>query len=197
VAKPEPRLWREAGGVHGHDGNAFLYDARNSVAGQPLSMNAPRSSTSPHDPTALCRPKTRQRILTKVATGSAGTVHSIAVNHSGCQIDAGGTLYLASGGPLARGWEQAPPPTFIDEDSDGLTALARIAAIPRRFSGLILWPLRPHDVFDGHEGLSLCPQSDHFSDGLLVGLMRDKLAVVAAPEHEGNLPAEIPATGCE
>ena len=54
---------------------------------------------------------------------------------------------------------------------------------------------RPHGVGDGPEGLSLCPQSDHFADSLLLSVMPDEFAIVAAPEPEGNLPAEIPASG--
>jgi hypothetical protein len=39
----------------------------------------------------------------------------------------------------------------------------------------------------------LCPHGDHFADRLLLGLVRDKLAGVAATEPEGNLAAKIPA----
>jgi hypothetical protein len=38
----------------------------------------------------------------------------------------------------------------------------------------------------------LSPQRDHFSDGLLLGLMRDKFAIVGAPQPEWRHPAEIP-----
>src|ERR1700733_10748592 len=46
---------------------------------------------------------------------------------------------------------------------------------------------------DGPQRLSLSAQSDHFADRLLLGLMRHELAVVAAPEPERYLPAEIAA----
>lgn len=42
---------------------------------------------------------------------------------------------------------------------------------------------------------SLRPQSDISLDCLLLGLMRDEFAIVAAPEPERNLPAEIAPAG--
>jgi transcriptional regulator with XRE-family HTH domain len=50
---------------------------------------------------------------------------------------------------------------------------------------------RLHRLGDRPQRLSLTAQSDHFADRLLLGLMRHELAVVAAPEPERNLPAEI------
>ena len=46
---------------------------------------------------------------------------------------------------------------------------------------------------DGPERPSLRPQCDHFANCLLLGLVRDELAIVAAPEPEGN--PKIPPTG--
>jgi hypothetical protein len=37
--------------------------------------------------------------------------------------------------------------------------------------------------------------ANHFADSLLLGLMRDELAIIATPASEGNLPAEIPPPG--
>src|ERR1700688_3513968 len=48
-----------------------------------------------------------------------------------------------------------------------------------------------HRVSDGPQRLSLAPERDHFADRLLLGLMRDELAVVAAPETKRDDPAEI------
>ena len=39
------------------------------------------------------------------------------------------------------------------------------------------------------------PQSGHFSDRLLLGPMREEVAVVAQPVAKGPDPAEVPATG--
>ena len=56
-----------------------------------------------------------------------------------------------------------------------------------------LMAFRLHGLGDGPQRLSLSPQRDHFADRLLLGLMRDELAVVAAPEPERDLAAEISA----
>jgi hypothetical protein len=54
---------------------------------------------------------------------------------------------------------------------------------------------RPHGhrVSDGPQRLSLRPERDDFANSLLLGLIRDEIAVLAAPETERNLAAEIPA----
>jgi hypothetical protein len=70
---------------------------------------------------------------------------------------------------------------------------------------------RPHDIRHAlvtdavallsHSGgndpqrLSLRPQGDHFPDRLLLELMRDEFAIVAAPETKWHDPAEVSATG--
>ena len=41
-----------------------------------------------------------------------------------------------------------------------------------------------HRITDCPERPSLSPQRDHFSDGLLLGLVRDEFAVVAASERQ-------------
>ena len=56
-----------------------------------------------------------------------------------------------------------------------------------------LMAFRLHRLGDGPQRLSLRPQRDHFADGLLLGLMRDQLAVVAAPEPKRDFPAEVSA----
>jgi hypothetical protein len=50
------------------------------------------------------------------------------------------------------------------------------------------WPLG-----DGPERFSLNPQGDNLANSLLLGLIRDEISALAAPEAEGNLSAEIPA----
>jgi hypothetical protein len=46
---------------------------------------------------------------------------------------------------------------------------------------------------DGPERFSLNPQGDNLANSLLLGLIRDEISALAAPETEGNLSAEIPA----
>ena len=52
---------------------------------------------------------------------------------------------------------------------------------------------RSHGGSDGPQRLSLGPKRSHFADRLLLGLVWDKLAIVAATEPERNLPAEVSA----
>jgi hypothetical protein len=46
---------------------------------------------------------------------------------------------------------------------------------------------------NGPERSSLRPQSRHFANPLLLGLVRDEFTVIATPETEGDLAAEIRA----
>jgi hypothetical protein len=46
--------------------------------------------------------------------------------------------------------------------------------------------VRSHGGSDGPQRLFLGPKRSHFSDRLLLRLMRDELAVVAGPETEGK-----------
>jgi hypothetical protein len=62
-----------------------------------------------------------------------------------------------------------------------VNAALRTPATP---SWLIRWPLRLRRRGRRLSGLPLSAQRDHFADRLLLGLMRDELAVVAAPEPE-------------
>ena len=48
--------------------------------------------------------------------------------------------------------------------------------------------LRSHGGSDGPQRLSLGPKRSHFADRLLLGLVWDKLAIVAATEPEGTFP---------
>jgi hypothetical protein len=54
---------------------------------------------------------------------------------------------------------------------------------------------RPHAISNSSERLSLCPQCDHLSDSILLGLMRDELAIVTATEAEGDFPSKIATPG--
>jgi hypothetical protein len=56
-----------------------------------------------------------------------------------------------------------------------------------------LMAFRRHRVSDGPQRLSLRPERDDLANSLLLGIMRDEIAVLAAPETERNLAAEIPA----
>ena len=48
---------------------------------------------------------------------------------------------------------------------------------------------------DGPERFSFAAQYNHFPDRLLLGLMRNEIAAIAATEPERDLAAEIPAPG--
>jgi hypothetical protein len=54
---------------------------------------------------------------------------------------------------------------------------------------------RRHGLGDGPERPPLSPQRDDFPNGFLLGVMREKLAGVAATEPERHFPAEVSPAG--
>jgi chromosome partitioning protein len=53
---------------------------------------------------------------------------------------------------------------------------------------------RLQSLSNGPQRLSLAPQSDHFADRLLFGLMRDGLTALATSKPKGDFPPEIPTS---